>query len=57
MKIADDDYAVLYDVIERAWHHEPVQPSPGESFHTSSYAREAANRIVEELGLEVEVEK
>jgi hypothetical protein len=57
VKIADDDYAVLYDVIERAWHHEPVQPSPGESFHTSSYAREAANRIVEELGLEVEVEK
>lgn len=54
MKISADDYAVLCDVVERAWHHEPVEPPPGEFFYTSDYARQAANRIVRELGLEVE---
>lgn len=55
MKISVEQYVLLCDVVERAWHHDPVQPRPNELFNTSSYAREAANRINDELGLEIEV--
>lgn len=48
-----DDYAALCDVIERAWQRLPVRPGPGEFGHTSDYARQAANRVLDELGMEV----
>jgi hypothetical protein len=51
-----DDYALLCDVVERAWQHWPVEPHDG-LLHTSSYARAAAMRIVEELGLDEEEEE
>lgn len=57
MKITVDDYAVLCDVVERAFHRLPVESDPGNPFWmTSDYARQAANRICQELDLEVEVD-
>lgn len=49
-------FGVLCDVVQRAWMHLPVERSPEEApvLHTSSYARAAAIRIIDELGLEVE---
>lgn len=56
MKITAEQYGVLCDVVERARHRWPVQRGDDEApvLHTSDYAREAAMRIVDELGLELE---
>lgn len=55
MKITVDDYSVLCDTVERAFHRLPVEPDPADPFWmTSDYARAAANRICRELDLEVE---
>lgn len=40
-------YGELCDVVERARHNLPVKPIPGEPSHTSAYAREAANRLLD----------
>lgn len=44
-------YSVICDVVERAWHHWPVERQPDEApvFHTSAYARAAANRVIDKL--------
>ena len=44
-------YAVICDAVERAWHNWPVERQPGEApvFHTSAYARAAANRVMDKL--------
>ena len=51
MKVNTEIYSLLCDVVERAWQHWPVdlQPDEVDTFHTSSYARSAAMRIVKAL--------
>ena len=43
-------YSIICDVIERAWHHCPVDSHHGDGVcHTSEYARKGAKRIMEAL--------
>jgi len=42
-------YAVICDVVERAYQHRPVKAREGEPLHTSSYARAAALRVMNAL--------
>lgn len=51
-KITPEQYGILCDIIERAWHHDVVEPEPGDIMFTSKYARTASMRIVEVLDLE-----
>lgn len=47
-------YSLLCDVVVRAAHDWPVEPEGDEPLHASSYARQAANRVMRtlrELGL------
>lgn len=54
MKVTAGQYGELCDVVFRAQARWPVVPDDPH-LHTSSYAREGANRILAILGLEVEV--
>jgi hypothetical protein len=61
MKLQQEDFVNLYslfcDVVERAWQRWPVDSYKDDPFgHTSSYARAAANRIMEALN-EIEVDE
>lgn len=52
--ITAEHFAILCDVIERAWHDWPTYPDDDNPFsHTSEYARKGAMRIVDELHLEI----
>jgi hypothetical protein len=50
--VTPDQFSVITDVIERAWHQWPAYPDDDNPYgHTSDYARVGAARIVDALGM------
>jgi len=54
-KITIRQYGQLCDIVERAWQHWPTDHDEKNDLnHTSQYARHAAMKIIEVLGLDIE---
>lgn len=53
--VDEHQYAQLCDVVERAWQNWPTERSAKEAdcLHTSAYARQAAVKILDILGLKI----